>query len=175
MRIEETQLSGLYVIKSTPIIDGRGSFMRAYCYDTFCKYGLNVNWLEENISNNKLCGTLRGLHYQKAPYAEIKLVQCIHGKIYDVAVDIRVESPTYKHWFGVELSADSGCMLYIPEGFAHGYQALTDDATVYYHMSQPYHEELSCGIHHEDPDIAIKWPMAVEHISERDLELPFLK
>jgi dTDP-4-dehydrorhamnose 3,5-epimerase len=174
MKIEETNLSGLYVIRSDPMQDDRGFFMRTCCEETLRKANLNTDWVQENLSYNKLRGTLRGLHYQQAPCQEIKLVHCVHGKVFDVMVDLRPDSETYKQWYDVELTAENGISVYIPEGFAHGFQTLTDDATVYYHMSQQYKSEFSQGINYSDPSIGINWPMDIINISERDKLLPFL-
>lgn len=175
MIIEETRLSGLYIIRPTPAPDDRGFFMRTCCSETFSKLGLNTIWAQENLSYNKLRGTLRGLHYQQAPDQEIKLVQCVHGGIYDVAVDIRPESATYREWIGIELTAEEGIMMYIPEGFAHGFQSLTDEATVYYHMSHQYTQENSMGMNFQDPSIGIEWPMDTTIISVHDRNLPFME
>lgn len=149
--------------------------MRTCCNETFSKSGLNTVWVQENLSYNTLRGTLRGLHYQQVPFQEIKLVACVHGEVFDVVVDIRPESKTYKQWYGIELTAKNGISMYIPEGFAHGFQSLTDDATVYYHMSHQYKPELAQGVNYKDPSIGIDWPMSIIHISEHDKLLPILE
>jgi dTDP-4-dehydrorhamnose 3,5-epimerase len=175
MNIYQTALDGLFLIEPDKKIDARGSFARTFCVDEFRKAGLNIEWNQENISTNKLAGTLRGMHFQRQPHPELKMVQCTQGKIFDVAVDIRPESPTRGKWLGFELSQTNMNALYIPAGFAHGFMAMTDNAIVQYHISTRYYPELSAGIRHDDTDIGIIWPGTVTMISERDKHLPYLR
>ena len=175
MKISKTSLDGLYLLEPEPIEDERGAFARSYCAQEFAKAGLNTDWKQENISSNRLQGTVRGLHFQRQPHPEIKLVQCIAGRIFDVAVDIRPDSATRGQWHGCELSAQTMMALYIPAGFAHGFMTLSDNAVVQYHMSDYYYPELVAGIRHDDPAINIQWPGAITSISDRDAQLPLLQ
>lgn len=175
MNICRTSLDGLFLIETEAITDSRGSFARTICADEFEKAGLNTAWKQENISSNRMKGTLRGMHFQKQPRPETKMVQCIQGAIFDVAVDIRPESSTRGKWLGFELSQENMLTLYIPPGFAHGFMTMTDHAVVQYHISCSYFPELSGGIRHDDTDIGIEWPGPATVISERDRSLPFLK
>ena len=146
MKFIETKLAGAYIIELDLIKDTRGFFARSWCQEEFAKHGLNPNLVQCNISFNHQKGTLRGMHYQIKPHEEAKLVRCTQGKIYDVIIDLRTNSTTYKQWFGVELSAANRKMLYIPEGFAHGFQTLEDHSEVFYQMSNFYHPESARGI-----------------------------
>ncbi|MFF2018102.1 dTDP-4-dehydrorhamnose 3,5-epimerase [Paenibacillus sp. NPDC058177] len=171
MRFTETKLSGAYLIEMQLLTDSRGHFARSWCYEEFASRGLEASFVQCNISYNKYKGTLRGLHYQSFPYEETKLVRCTKGSIYDVIVDIRPNSPTYKQWFGIELSETNYKMLYIPKGFAHGFQTLSDDTEVFYQMGQVYKEEYARGLKWDDPVFNITWPKEEKDriISERDL------
>lgn len=169
MRFIETKLKGAYIIEPEPIEDERGFFARTYCAREFEAHGLNPRFVQCNISYNKKKGTLRGMHYQAAPYAEAKLVRCTRGAIYDVIIDFRPESPTYKAWVTVELTADNHLMLYVPESFAHGFQTLADDTEVFYQMSEYYHPESARGARWDDPAFGIVWPETTgRSISIRD-------
>ncbi|MEE3719732.1 dTDP-4-dehydrorhamnose 3,5-epimerase [Tumidithrix elongata RA019] len=159
MKFTETKLNGAYVIDIEPIEDERGFFARSWCQHEFVERGLNPNLVQCNISFNLKKGTLRGMHYQVKPHEEAKLVKCTSGAIYDVIVDIRPESATFKEWIAVELSAENHKMLYIPEGFAHGFQTLTDNTEVFYQMSDFYHPESARGIRWDDPIFAIDWSL----------------
>lgn len=174
MLFKQTNLAGVFVIEPEPIEDERGFFARSWCAEEFAKHGLNPDLAQCNISYNRNRGTLRGLHYQAAPFAEAKLVRCTAGAIFDVAVDVRRESPTFRQWVAVELSAQNRRMLYVPEGFAHGLQTLTHHAEVCYQMSQPYRPTAARGIRYDDPAIAIRWPVPRPIVSERDKALPVL-
>jgi dTDP-4-dehydrorhamnose 3,5-epimerase len=158
MIFKETKLKGAYVIELEPQVDERGFFARSFCRKEFEKKGLNPNVAQYNISYNKKRSTLRGMHYQIAPYEEAKLVRCTRGLIYDVIIDLRRDSLTYCQWFAVELSADNYQMLYMPEGFAHGFQTLEDDTVVNYQVSEFYHPESAQGVRWDDPVFGIKWP-----------------
>ncbi|BAQ63637.1 dTDP-4-dehydrorhamnose 3,5-epimerase [Geminocystis sp. NIES-3709] len=165
----ETKLKGAYIIKPEKITDERGFFARSFCQKEFNKYSLNSNFVQCNISYNKIKGTLRGMHYQNLPYPEAKLVRCTQGAIYDVIIDLRKNSPTFKHWIGEKLTAKNHKMIYIPEGFAHGFQTLEDDSEVFYQMSEFYYPECAKGIKFDDPNFKIEWPIINKIISERDI------
>jgi dTDP-4-dehydrorhamnose 3,5-epimerase len=154
-------------------VDERGSFARTWCRDEMAEAGLAAELAQCSVSKNRRAGTLRGLHYQRAPHDEAKLVRCTRGRIFDVAVDLRTGSATRGRWVGVELDPENGRALYVPEGCAHGFQTLVDDSDVSYMISVPYAPEASGGIRWDDPDLAIEWPRAAERtISGRDLALP---
>jgi dTDP-4-dehydrorhamnose 3,5-epimerase len=167
-------LDGAFLVDLEPIEDARGFFARSWCEQEFRSQGLNPRLVQCNISFNKRRGTLRGLHLQRAPHQEAKLVRCTMGAIYDVIVDVRPESRTYGQWRSAELSAHNRAMLYLPEGFAHGFQTLTEDAEVFYQMSESYHPDAAAGYRWDDPAFAIAWPVADPTISESDLNFdPF--
>jgi len=169
MKFIETKLKGAYIIEIEPIEDERGFFARTFCIEEFKKNGINFSIVQCNISFNKKKGILRGMHYQVAPYQEAKIVSCTSGAIYDVIIDLRKKSLTYCQWFAVELSAEAYKMLYIPEGFAHGFQTLEDNTAVFYQMSEFYHPECARGVRWNDPVFGIKWPLLVKIISKKDL------
>jgi dTDP-4-dehydrorhamnose 3,5-epimerase len=158
MIFQELKLKGAFLIKFEKIEDERGFFARSWCVREAEKHGLKRNMVQANVSFNKKKGTLRGMHYQKEPFQEVKLVRCVRGKIYDVIIDLRPESPTFRQWIGVELSQDNDCMLYVPENFAHGFQTLTDNSEVNYLVSEFYTPEAEKGIRFNDPFFDIKWP-----------------
>ena len=168
MVFKETILKGAYIIELEPTEDERGFFARSFCKKEFEERGLNCNLVQCNISYSKKKGTLRGMHYQAVPCQETKIVSCIRGTIYDVAVDLRLSSPTYCQWFAVELSADNHKMLYIPESFAHGFQTLEDNTEVFYEMAQFYNPESARGLRWDDPVFKIEWPLSVKIISDKD-------
>ena len=155
-----TKLKGAYIIEPELKIDERGFFARAWCADEFKEHGLNPKLVQANIAFNKSKGTLRGMHYQKEPYWEVKLVRCTRGAIYDVILDLRPDSETYQKWLGIELNEVNHTMLYIPEGFAHGYLTLEDNTEVFYQVSEFYHPEHEAGIRWNDPVFGIEWPIA---------------
>jgi dTDP-4-dehydrorhamnose 3,5-epimerase len=153
--------------------DGRGFFGRSFCRGEFTERGLNPEIVQCNISFNRYAGTLRGMHYQLAPHAEEKLVRCTRGKLYDVIVDLRQESPTFKQWISLELSVDNRLMLYIPKGCAHGFQTLEDNTEVFYQMSEFYYPESGRGVRWNDPAFGVQWPEGVQMIlSDRDRNWP---
>ena len=172
MKFLETELKGAYVIELDRREDERGFFARTFCKNVFEEHGLHSVVAQCNLSYNAGRGTLRGMHYQAEPFAEAKLVQCVQGAIYDVIVDLRRESETYCRWVGVELGAAVGRMLYVPEGFAHGFQTLEDNTAVYYHMFQFYAPQFARGVRWDDPAFGIKWPLENPIISEKDRQLP---
>lgn len=157
MRFIETKLKDAYIIEMELIDDERGFFARSWCQNEFKERGLNTNLVQCNVSFNLKKGTLRGLHYQVKPHEEAKLVRCTKGAIYDVIIDLRPESPTFKKWVAVELTAENHKMLYIPEGMAHGFQTLEDNSEVFYQMSEFYHPDLARGIRWDDPVFRIEW------------------
>lgn len=168
MKFTETILKGSYVIDLNPFEDERGWFARTFCEQEFKKIGHLKKWVQLNHSFTKLKGSIRGMHYQLPPFSEIKLVRCIAGAVYDVIVDIRKNSPTFLNWFGVELSASNKKMIYIPEGFAHGFQTLSNDAELIYHHSEFYTPGVEGGLKFDDPNLKIEWPLDITNISERD-------
>lgn len=174
MIFTETILKGSYVIDLEPRGDSRGWFARTYCKNEFAAIGHDKEWVQLNHSFSSQKGTLRGMHYQLPPHAEIKMVRCIAGAIYDVIVDLRKDSDTFLKWFGVELSAENKKMIYIPEGFAHGFQTLTDNAELIYHHSEFYTPSAEAGLLYNDNAIGIEWPLPVAEISERDTKHPVI-
>jgi dTDP-4-dehydrorhamnose 3,5-epimerase len=174
VRFEPTALAGAYLIHLEPRVDERGLFARAFCAQEFAGQGLETSYVQSNISTNTRAGTVRGLHFQRAPQAEVKLVRCVKGAIYDVIVDMRAGSPTYLRSFGAELSDANGLMLYVPKDFAHGYQALSDGASVFYMVSAFYAPQAEGGLRFDDPRLAIKWPRPVTDVSDKDARWPLL-
>ena len=170
MIFTETKLKGAFVIEIEPHQDERGFFARSWCADEFKKHGLNSQLVQCNISFNKKRGTLRGMHYQVAPFAEAKLVRCTRGAIYDVIIDLRPNSPTFRQWMAVELTAENRTALYVPEDFAHGFQTLMDNTEVFYQMSEFYHPECARGVRWDDPAFGIEWPSSQRIMSRRDNE-----
>lgn len=174
MKFTETKLTGVWLIEIEPCADVRGFFARTWDCDAFAARGLNPNVLQCSISYNRKRGTLRGMHYQAAPHEETKLVRCTRGAIYDVVVDLRSDSPTYRQWIAFELNMENHRMLYIPPGCAHGFQTLTDEAEVFYQIADPYQPESARGLRYDDPALAIEWPLPVSVISQKDCNWPFI-
>jgi dTDP-4-dehydrorhamnose 3,5-epimerase len=172
MIFTETVLKGAFVIEPEPIKDERGIFARVWCQKEFEAQGLKVTWVQNNLSVNSRKGTMRGMHYQVAPYEEVKLVQCTMGAIYDVIADLRPTSSTYCHYVGVVLSAENRRMLFIPETFAHGFLTLQDKSEVFYHMSAFYAPGSARGFRWNDPTFCIEWPEAITTMSEKDRSWP---
>ena len=172
MIFAKTRLPGLVLVEPEPQRDERGSFARIWCRREFAGAGLDVAIAQSSLSANRRRGTLRGLHFQRPPHDEVKLVRCIRGAIFDVAVDLRPGSATYRHWQGFELSAENGAALYIPRGFAHGFETLADESEVLYQISAFYAPEASSGVRWDDPAFAIKWPFPPAAISEKDRSWP---
>ncbi len=170
MIIEQTKLSGAFVIELEQHQDDRGFFARTFCKNELEAHGMISDVAQANMSLSKKKGTLRGMHYQKAPHQESKLVRCTRGALFDVIIDLRPESPTFKEWFGVELSADNYKMLYVPRDFAHGFLTLTDNTEVTYMVSQFYAPGSELGIRWNDPQFGIKWPIDIEVISEKYMQ-----
>lgn len=172
MKFKETELKGAFVIELEKLEDERGFFARSFCVDEFGKHGLNTRVVQCNVSFNRHMGTLRGMHYQTAPFEEAKLVRCTKGSIYDVIIDLRSGSETFKRHFAIVLTAKDGNMLYVPEGFAHGFQTLEPDSEIFYQMSRVYSPEHARGVRWNDPAFAIEWPAAERIMTDRDRTYP---
>ncbi|MHC4644436.1 MAG: dTDP-4-dehydrorhamnose 3,5-epimerase [Planctomycetota bacterium] len=173
MIFTETKLRGAFIIEMEPIRDTRGYFARAWCKKEFEEHGLKSSLVQANITFSREKGTLRGMHYQAAPYQEAKVVRCIKGAIFDVIIDLRPDSPTYREWISAELTENNCKMFYVPEDFAHGYQTLEQKTEVFYQVSQCYRPESEAGIRWNDPQFGIRWPLAENLIiSEKDKKWP---
>jgi dTDP-4-dehydrorhamnose 3,5-epimerase len=175
MIFHPTELPGVVVIELEPYVDERGVFMRTFDAEIFAGQGLDARVAQWNSSFNPRAGTLRGLHYQVPPYAESKLVRCTKGRVYDVAVDMRLDSPTHGRWFGIELAERDTCCLLMSEGFAHGYQTLEDHSEVHYQATAPYTPDANRGVRWDDPAFAIDWPdppHGLRIVSARDRAFP---
>jgi dTDP-4-dehydrorhamnose 3,5-epimerase len=170
-----TDIGCAWVIEPERLEDERGFFARTWDPEEFAQRGLNTELAQCSISYNRARGTLRGLHYQAAPYQEAKLVRCTAGAIFDVVVDLRPDSPTFRDWFGVELSPENRLATYVPEGCAHGFLTLDDDSEVHYQISQSYMPEAAKGVRWDDPAFAISWPGEVVVINDRDRSYPDFK
>ena len=176
MRFVPTEIAHVYVVELEPIADERGSFARVWAREELAAHGLTAELAQCSVSRNPISGTLRGLHFQEVPHAEAKLVRCTRGAIFDVAVDLRPDSPTYRRWVGVELDAETGAALFVPEGCGHGFQTLVDDTEVSYMISAAYAPQAASGVRWDDPALAIDWPPAERRIiSERDRSWPALE
>ena len=174
MIFEQTTLADSYLVTLEPKGDSRGWFARTYCKETFKQIGHDKEWVQMNHSFTARKGTIRGMHFQLSPHAEIKMVRCIAGAIFDVIIDLRRNSATYLKWFGAELSAQNKKMMYIPEGFAHGFQTFTDDVELIYHHSAMYNAAAEAGIMYNDKSIGIQWPLSLTEISDRDKNHPLV-
>lgn len=172
MKADPTRLPGVFVIRSEHSEDERGVFYRTFCEESFRTAGLVPPVLQSSLSINRQRHCLRGMHYQKSPGDETKLVRCVAGSIFDVALDLRPTSPTHCQWFGIELSATNGLALYIPPGCAHGFLTLEADSHVLYQMDAPYRPNLAAGVRWNDPAFAIDWPARPEILSTRDRDYP---
>ncbi len=168
MKFTALSVAGSYLVEPEPVEDERGFFARTFCREEFARHGLNPGLMQCNVSYNRLGGTLRGMHYQKAPYAEAKLVRCTAGVIFDVVLDLRPESASYLRWEGIQIGAEDHRAIYIPEGCAHGFLTLVDASEVFYQMSAAYHPEAAAGVRWNDPAFGIEWPRTEIIISERD-------
>jgi dTDP-4-dehydrorhamnose 3,5-epimerase len=174
MEFTKTSLAGAMLIDIRKLGDERGYFARTFCAEEFGKAGLVTDFPQANHSHNVRAGTLRGMHFQRAPHAEVKVVRCVRGALHDVIIDLRPESPTYRRWEGFELTAANGRMLYVPAGFAHGFQTLEDDTDAAYMVSHPYTPGAEGGVRFDDPAFGIAWPLPVSTISEKDAAWPYL-
>jgi dTDP-4-dehydrorhamnose 3,5-epimerase len=163
-----TPLEGAFIIDVEPFTDDRGFFTRFFCENEFRQHDLVSSFLQANHSGTDKAGTVRGMHMQNAPWGETKLVKCIKGRIFDVIVDVRATSPTFLQWFGAELSAENKKMMYVPKGFAHGFQTLEDNSDIMYLVSQVYNKDAELPLRYNDPAIGIQWPLPVTVISEKD-------
>jgi dTDP-4-dehydrorhamnose 3,5-epimerase len=171
----ETNLIGAWVIDPNSHEDDRGRFMRAWCSREFAEHGLDFKPVQANMGFSIRRGTVRGMHFQESPALEAKLVRCTRGSIFDVMLDLRQESPSYGQWYGVELSAENGRMLYVPEHCAHGYQTIEENTEIYYMTSAFYTPSSVRGVRFDDPEFGIQWPLVVTAVSEQDLKWPLLK
>ena len=172
MRFEKTTLPGAYLIHLEPFHDERGFFARSWCHDEFEQRGLDANLSQCSISFNAHKSTLRGMHFQNAPHQETKLVRCTRGAMYDVIIDLRPDSPTFRQWFGAELTAENYITMYVPKGFAHGLQTLEDNTEAFYQMSEKYIPELYRGVRWNDPAFGIDWPNTTPILSTKDQTYP---
>ncbi len=172
MKFSRTSLAGLWLIELDLREDERGFLARTFCEKEFAALELNTRWPQCNLTLTKKRGAIRGMHFQAEPKPEIKLIRCAAGKIFDVLVDVRRDSPTFGKWEGFELSAENHRQLYVPGGFAHGFQCLADNCEVFYQMSEFYQPELARGLRWNDPAVGICWPLADATLSERDRQLP---
>jgi dTDP-4-dehydrorhamnose 3,5-epimerase len=172
MEFQSTKFRDVYLVQLEPVHDNRGFFARTFCMDAFAERGMEIHYPQHSISFSARRGTLRGLHYQREPHSEAKLVRCTKGAIFDVIVDIRPNSPTYRWWQEWELSSANGYQLYIPRGFAHGFQTLCDDVEVNYLISTRYKPEFANGVRYDDPAFGISWPLRITEVSEKDLHWP---
>jgi len=175
MKFIETAVRGAWLIEPEPREDERGRFMRAWCRGEFRDHGIDFTPVQANMAYSRKRGTIRGMHLQVDPAPEAKLVRCTRGSIFDVVVDMRPQSPTHSHWYGVQLSADDGRMLYLPEGCAHGCQSLEDATEIHYLTSAVYAPEHATGVRFDDPAIGVRWPLSVAAISEQDRTWPLLE
>lgn len=174
MKFKDTNIKDLYIIEPEPFIDHRGKFYRVFCENELNKIGHSKRIVNVNSSTTLKKGSIRGMHFQYPPKAEIKIVKCVSGSIFDVAVDLRKNSPTYLQWHGEILSKENLRMLYVPEGFGHGFQALEDDIEIIYFVTEFYNPENEGGVRYNDSKVNIKWPLEVTDISEKDGKIPLI-
>lgn len=174
MKFTPARIAGAWIIEMESHEDERGWFTRTWCAEEFAKHGLGTRWVQHNHTFTKMRGSVRGMHWQAEPKPEIKLVRCLAGRVLDVVVDVRSDSPTFGRWEAVELSARNMRALYIPAGFAHGFQCLEDSCELFYLMSEFYDADLARGVRCDDPHVGIEWPLPVISLSDRDAALPRL-
>lgn len=167
-------LKGAYTIDVEPFQDSRGFFTRTFCEKEFVQHGLVQHFVQSNHSGTHGKGVIRGLHFQHAPFCEVKLVKCVQGAIFDVIVDVRSGSPTFLQWYGAELTAENKRMMYVPAGFAHGFQSLSDYSEITYMVSNFYNKESEGGIKYDDDSIKIDWPLPVSLVSDKDMNIPLI-
>jgi dTDP-4-dehydrorhamnose 3,5-epimerase len=172
MRFEAMPLAGAWIVDIERVVDERGFFARSWCSEAFARHGLQASLTQCSVSFNRRRGTLRGMHYQAEPHPETKLVRCTRGAVWDVVIDLRPASPTYRRWHAVELNEENHRAVYVPAGFAHGFQTLSDGSEVFYQMSQPFVPESARGVRWNDPAFAIAWPESERVISARDSGYP---
>lgn len=174
MKVVSTPLAGVLLVKTNPFCDDRGMFYRAFCSHDLAAILGKRQIVQTNVSRTRTIGALRGMHYQHPPHAEMKLIRCLRGRVWDVALDLRCDSPTFMQWFGVELSPRNTLMMVIPEGCAHGFQVLEEDSELLYLHTAPYVSASEGGIRYDDPTLAINWPLPVTDISNRDMNHPLI-
>lgn len=174
MKIHDTPLQGLRRVETVPRTDSRGSFERLYCEQSLASLHSRLQVSQVNLSITRGRGTLRGMHYQAAPALEAKLIRCLRGRVFDVAVDLRAGSPTFLQWHAVELSGEEPVALFVPEGFAHGFQVLGEEAQLLYFHTAAWNPDCEGGIRHDDPRLAISWPLAARTLSDRDRSHPLI-
>lgn len=174
MLFTQTDLEGVWLIEPTPVADERGSFARTFCLDEMERHALEGRFVQHSLSRSRMKHTLRGLHFQQEPHGEVKLVSCLQGAIWDVAVDLRPRSPGYLRWTAAELNGQNMRQLYIPRGFAHGFLSLTDDVAVGYLISARYEPTAAHGLRYDDPALGIAWPAMPAVLSEKDRNWPLL-
>lgn len=174
MKFHRTPLKDLTLIETTSIQDERGRFARVFCETACTELRPNLHWTQINVSTTTRKGTVRGMHFQYPPAAEAKLIRCLQGRVFDVAVDLRAGSPTFLHWHGIELSEDEPMQFFIPEGFAHGFQALADHTQLLYLHTAAWNRQHEGSLRHDDPALAIAWPLPVTQVSEKDRNTPLL-
>ena len=174
MLFKETEIEGVHIVEQERIADERGFFARVWCEREFREHGLTPCTRQGSVGFTTTAGTIRGMHFQRSPYEEVKLVRCSAGAVFDVAVDLRPGSATYLGWIGVELTRENGRALYVPEGCAHGYQTLRDGAEVVYQMSHEYVPSASCGVRYDDPAVGVSWPLEPTVIADKDKAWPLL-
>jgi dTDP-4-dehydrorhamnose 3,5-epimerase len=174
MRFEPTPLADLLTVHPVPHIDERGRFVRVFCADAFAAVRPEVRFVQVNLSSTCKRGTVRGLHWQRAPHADAKFIRCVRGAVWDVAVDLRPHSCTFGRWHAVTLRDEDNTAVFVPEGFAHGFQSLTDDAVLLYQHTAAWAPSAEAGLRYDDPDLAIAWPQPVSMVSTRDVSHPRL-
>jgi dTDP-4-dehydrorhamnose 3,5-epimerase len=168
VKFHRTPIDGLMIVETAPMHDARGSFDRVFCDAEFAELRPHLRWAQVNLSRTQVKGAIRGMHFQYPPSAEAKLIRCLRGRVLDVAVDVRARSPTFLRWHAVELDARAPLQIFIPEGFAHGFQALTDDVQLLYFHTAPWSREHEGRLRHDDPTLAIRWPLPITEVSDRD-------
>lgn len=174
MKLVSTPIDGLRLVETEPVGDARGRFERLFCEQEWTRLRADLHFVQINLSTSAQRGTVRGLHYQRAPAAEAKLIRCVRGHAFDVAVDLRADSATFLRWHAFELRADEPREVFIPEGFAHGFQALSDDVQLLYFHTTPWTPDCEGGVRHDDPRLAIDWPLPPIQVSARDNAHPLL-
>ena len=174
MRFSQLSIEGAWLIEPTPHEDQRGRFMRAWCTQEFRQHGIEFTPMQANMGLSRRKGTIRGMHFQVAPALEAKLVRCTRGALFDVVADVRPESPTYRRWYGVELTPENGSMLYVPEGCAHGCQSLADTTEFHYMASAVFAPGQARGVRYDDPALRIEWPQPVSVVSDQDRNWPLI-
>ena len=175
IKVTETKIDGVYIIEPKAFGDNRGWFMESYSKRDLEDAGISADFVQDNMSYSAKKGIIRGLHFQKPPMAQAKLLSCIRGKIMDVVVDLRKNSPTYKQWLSVELSDENKRQIFVPKGLAHGFVTLTDDVVIMYKVDAFYSPECDAGIHFDDPEIGVEWGVDAPVLSQKDENLPLLK